>query len=84
MTQKVSSATVSDLSAGFEVRNEQPLLAGEESKTDDSVSTNSKNVSKEVLAKRTQSYQEDIVQSSFTEEEFKKLPCCSKLGHINR
>ena len=84
MTQKVSSATVSDLSAGFEVRNEQPLLAGEESKTDDSVSINSKNVSKEVLAKRTQSYQEDIVQSSFTEEEFKKLPCCSKLGHINR
>ena len=49
-TKKVSTATVSDLSAGFEVRNEQPLLAAEESKTDDSVSITPTNLSNEVLA----------------------------------
>ena len=38
MTKQVSTAAFSDLSAGFEVRNEQPLLAAEDLKTEDSVS----------------------------------------------
>ena len=84
LTKKVSTATFGDLSAGFEVRNEKPLLEAEESKTDDSVSITPTANSNEEVKKRTQAYQDDIVQSNFTEEEFKKLPCCSKLGHINR
>ena len=84
MKKQVSTAAFSDLSAGFEARNEQPLLATEESKTDHSVSITPTAGSNAELAKRTEGGQEDIVQSHFTEEEFKRLPCCSKLGHINR